>query len=124
MTTIDPTTRYGYIPGRCGAHCKHGGLCRQWPMQGAKRCRRHGGRGNNGGWKTGNRKNLTPRLGKPNKTPRKPKWGGKAGERPWYVKQQPIPATVPSILPVPLPASSQPEQALDPILPDSPDYPI
>lgn len=56
---IDPSTRYGYIPGRCNAY-RHlaghrprtDGLCKSWPRKGHKRCGRHGG-----GWTTGMGKN-------------------------------------------------------------------
>lgn len=62
--TTDPfSTRYGYIPGRCNAFLhrrghapKMDGLCKRYPMKDARRCARHGGRGNQGGWHTGNRK--------------------------------------------------------------------
>ena len=52
--------RVGARQGRCNAYCKpygSGKVCGQWPMANG-RCRRHGGRGNNGGWKTGNRKSI------------------------------------------------------------------
>lgn len=53
-------TRYGYVKGRCNAHTRNpnGKLCGHKPLKGKRRCSRHGGRGNHGGWHTGKRKCL------------------------------------------------------------------
>lgn len=54
----DPfSTRYGFIPGRCNAYRhttghvhKTEGLCKCWPIKGARRCKLHcGGWHPNGG---------------------------------------------------------------------------
>mgnify|MGYP000061893048 CR=1 FL=1 len=37
MTTDEP------LPDRCGAECRDGGYCENYPVQGAERCRMHGG---------------------------------------------------------------------------------
>ena len=31
------------LPDRCGAQCRDGGYCTQYPVQGSERCRMHGG---------------------------------------------------------------------------------
>lgn len=87
---IDPTTRPGYKPGRCGAWCNRGAPfaewfpCGQFPMANG-RCARHGGRGHlRAGWHKGRTDN--GRLGKRkpksivrvfNKTSRKKNKGGR-----------------------------------------------
>ena len=37
MTSDEP------LPDRCGAECRDGGYCTQYPVDGAERCRMHGG---------------------------------------------------------------------------------
>lgn len=37
MTSEDP------LPDRCGAECRDGGYCTQYPVEGTDRCRMHGG---------------------------------------------------------------------------------
>lgn len=37
MTSEDP------LPDRCGAECRDGGYCTQYPVEGSDRCRMHGG---------------------------------------------------------------------------------
>lgn len=42
------------MPGaRCGAKRKSGGFCRSWPLAGKRRCKRHNGPRNPGGWHPG-----------------------------------------------------------------------
>lgn len=38
MTSEDP------LPDRCGAECRDGGYCTQYPIQGRERCKMHGGK--------------------------------------------------------------------------------
>lgn len=37
MTSEEP------LPDRCGAECRNGGYCTQYPVEGSERCRMHGG---------------------------------------------------------------------------------
>lgn len=44
-------------PDRCGAQCRNGGYCTQYPVNGSERCRMHGGKGS--GAPTGNGNAIT-----------------------------------------------------------------
>lgn len=48
MTSEEP------LPERCGAQCRDGGYCTQYPVEGAARCRMHGGTADNAGENNGN----------------------------------------------------------------------
>lgn len=50
MTSQDP------LPDRCGAKCKSGGYCTNYPVNGSERCRMHGGTADNTGKNNGNYK--------------------------------------------------------------------
>lgn len=50
MTSEEP------LPDRCGAKCRDGKYCTQYPVGGSNRCRMHGGAANNRGSNNGNYK--------------------------------------------------------------------
>ena len=39
----DPSMKPQPVPGRCGAHTRHG-FCKKWPVKGRARCFKHGGK--------------------------------------------------------------------------------